>query len=142
MDPVVFSMRGEVRGKGRPRFAVRGGFAKTYTDELTRAYESAVRQLGLRAMHGRQPFVGALSVSLRFRLSPPKSMSKRLRASILAGETAYFGRIDADNAGKAILDGLNGACFVDDKQIMRLWIEKVAHERPGIDVKITPLGEP
>lgn len=138
-EPLVFSMSGAPRGKGRPRATVRGGHATTYTDPKTRAYESSVAAIARKAMQGRPPFEGALSVSLRFRLGLPKSMSKRERAAILAGERPYFGRTDTDNMAKAILDGCNAIVWIDDVQITRLFAIKEAAEAPGVDVKVQPL---
>lgn len=139
MDVLAFSMSGQPRGKGRPRTAVRGGFARVYTDAKTRKYEASVKGLAELAMRGRPPFTGPLSVSLRIRLELPKSMSKRERAAVLAGEQPYLGRIDADNAAKAVLDGMNGVVFADDVQIVRLFVVKVADARPGVDVRIEAL---
>ena len=139
MEPLVFSMSGAPRGKGRPRATVRGGHATTYTDPKTRAYEASVAAIARQAMKGRPPLEGALSVSLRFRLALPKSMSKRERAAILAGERPYFGRTDTDNMAKAILDGCNAIVWLDDVQITRLFAVKEAAEAPGVDVKVQPL---
>lgn len=140
MDALTFSMSGEPRGKGRPRATVRGGFARVYTDPLTRKYEASIRAVATAAMAGHAPFQGPLSVSVRLRLEPPASMSKRLRAAVLAGEAPYMGRIDADNGAKAVLDALNGVCFGDDKQIMRLFVTKAASATPGVDVRVEPLA--
>ena len=138
-DSLVFSLSGSPRGKGRPRTSVRGGFAKIYTDADTRAYERSVGVIARQAMGPRAPFEGPLSASLRFRLPLPKSMTKRRRASILAGEEAYLGSLDIDNMAKAILDGMNAIAFLDDVQIVRLFVTKIGSDRPGVDVKITPL---
>ncbi len=140
MDALTFSMSGDPRGKGRPRATARGPFARVYTDPKTRQYENSVAALARQAMGGRPPFEGPLSVSLRFRISPPKSMTKRQRAAVLSGEQAFPGRFDIDNLAKSILDGCNGVCFPDDKQVMRLFATKVASERPGVDVRIEPLA--
>ena len=139
MDPVVFSMEGPPRGKGRPRTSVRGGFARIYTDINTRNYEASIAKIAALHMRGRAPFDGPLSVSLRFRLAPPKSMSKRDRARVLAGDEAYVGRYDVDNMAKSILDAMNNIIYTDDVNIMRLWAEKVASDRPGVDVRVEPL---
>jgi Holliday junction resolvase RusA-like endonuclease len=140
MDPVVFSMSGVVKGKGRPRATVRGGFARLYTPAETRQYENAARAVAVQIMAGRAPFEGPLSVSLRLRFSPPKSTTKARRARLLSGEEAYLGSIDVDNAAKALLDAFNGVCWGDDVQIVRLFVTKVAAEKPGIDVRIEPLA--
>lgn len=90
-------------------------------------------------MGDRKPLEGPLSVSLRFRVSPPPSWSKRRRARVLAGEEAYFGSFDTDNMIKAVLDPMNEVVFLDDKQIVRLWAEKIAADPPGVDVRIEAL---
>lgn len=139
MDPVLFSMAGDPRGKGRPRTSVRGGFARVFTDAKTRAYENSIAEIARKAMAGRTPFDGPLSVSLRFRLAVPASYSKKMRAAMLAGETAYLGRADVDNMAKAVLDGMNGIAFADDVQIVRLFCTKTAAEKPGVDVRVEAL---
>ena len=138
-EPLVFSFDGIPVGKGRPRATTRGGFARMYTPAKTRTYESAVKQIAAMAMRGRKPFVGALSVSLRLRLGVPKSMSKKVRAVLLSGGQAYLGSFDIDNLVKSVLDGCNGVCWGDDKQIVRLFATKGAAEAPGIDIRIEPL---
>lgn len=135
----AFSLAGEPRGKARPRATVRGGFARVYSDPTTRKYEQSIREVAERMMCGKMPLEGALSVSLRFRLSVPASYSKRLRTAILAGEEPYFGSFDADNLAKAILDALNGVLFVDDKQVVRLFVEKLGAEQPGVDIRVEAL---
>jgi Holliday junction resolvase RusA-like endonuclease len=101
--------------------------------------EASIARVAALAMMGRTVFVGPLSVSLRFRIKPPKSMPKKLRAAVLAGEVAYMGSVDVDNMAKAVLDAMNKVCFADDRQVMRLFATKVASDSPGIDVKITSL---
>ncbi|MBI5940125.1 MAG: RusA family crossover junction endodeoxyribonuclease [Caulobacterales bacterium] len=143
-EALVFSCNGNPRGKGRPRTRIqrtRGGdFAQLYTDEKTRAYEAGVARLARAAMKGRTPFIGPLSVSLRFRFKPAESLPKYKRAALLAGEEAYFGVYDVDNLAKAVLDGMNKVAYGDDKQITRLFVTKVAAEKAGFDVKVEPLG--
>lgn len=139
MTVIAFSLTGEVRGKGRPRTRVRGNWVQVYTDPETRAYEKSIRDVAERMMCGKPPLEGALSVSLRFRLSVPVSYSKRLRTAMLAGEEAYFGRIDCDNACKAVLDALNGVVWRDDVQITRQFVTKIAAEEPGVDIRVEAL---
>lgn len=139
-DPITFSINGTPIPKGRPRARVRGGFAQIYTPITTRKYEKAISDLAALAMGGRKPLEGPLSVSIRFRLAPPKSMTKRERAVVLAGEQAYMGRSDLDNYFKAVADSLNGICWLDDVQIVRMFATKSASSKPGIDVRVEPLG--
>lgn len=139
MTVVAFSLTGEVRGKGRPRATVRGGFARVFTDPLTRAYEKSIRDIAIRHMAGKPPMEGALSVTIQMRLSPPASMSKRQRTRVLAGEEPYFGRVDADNSFKALADALNGVVWRDDVQITRMFVTKIAAEQPGLDIRVEEL---
>lgn len=51
-------------------------------------------------------------------------------------------RRDCDNLSKAVLDGLNGIAFEDDKNITRLVIEKqVNKEKPGVLVELYQANE-
>lgn len=136
---LLFSIDGEPVAKGRPRASHRHGFFRLHTDRKTLAFERGVAAVARIAMDGAEPMQGALSVSLRFRLKPPKSMTKRMRLSVLSGETPYLGTRDLDNYAKATLDGMNAIVFVDDKQIVRLFAQKVADERPGVDIRVEML---
>lgn len=49
-----------------------------------------------------------------------------------------FPAIDLDNVAKAVLDGIKGAVFFDDAQVMRLVVEKRWAERERIWVRATP----
>lgn len=140
MDVLAFSMAGSPRGQGRPRTTVRGGFATIYKDPKSRKYEASVQVLAKQAMAGHPAFQGPLSVSLRFRMPIPKSASKAARAAMATGEWAHTGKPDLDNMAKAILDGMKGAVFGDDSQIVRSFLTKIYAEQPGVDVRVEPLA--
>jgi Holliday junction resolvase RusA-like endonuclease len=142
VDAVTFSFSGVPVAKGRPRATARGGFARLYTPGPTRKYETAVKKVAAAVMASRKPFEGPLSVSMRFRLPIPQSATKRAKAAMASGETPHTNKPDADNCAKAVLDALSETVYLDDKQIVRLWITKVYAEKPGVDVKIEPLDEP
>jgi len=100
--------------KARPRL----GRGRVYTPARTRDYQRAIwasaLAAGLRA--SREP----ISVSLVFHLPSP-------------------GRCDLDNLIKAVLDGLKGAAYHDDRQVVRLTAEKRRADRahpPGVHVQI------
>lgn len=46
--------------------------------------------------------------------------------------------IDLDNVAKAVLDGIKGAVFFDDAQVMRLVVEKVPGDVEGVLIRTTP----
>ena len=66
----------------------------------------------------------------------PKSFSKAKREKAIAWEIAPQTKPDLDNVVKAVLDGLNGVAYADDKQVTRLQIEKLYDGRPRLDIEM------
>lgn len=116
-----FEVPGDPVGKGRPRF----GAGRVYTPPKTAAYERMVAQYGSLGLSRR--LEGPVFVVLLLSYGMPKSWSKKKKAAMLG---AYkVGKPDIDNAGKAILDGLNGIAYEDDDQVaglltVRVWGEE------------------
>lgn len=115
---IVVTIPGELRGKGRPRFARRGRFVQTYTDDATQNAEAWVRSCGAKAMAGAL-LDGPLSITLDIGVPVPASWSAKKRAAALAGATFPTGKPDLDNQLKLVGDALNGVVWRDDKQIVR-----------------------
>lgn len=158
MAVLRFSIDGNPEPKRRPRATVRGGHASVYTDARTVAYEGLIRRIGQGelAAAGLLTMTGPLSVSLRFRFAPAASLSKRRREALLSGEEPLDNPFDVDNLAKAVLDGLNShkatesktgkirpailGVYYDDRQINRLWVEKLSAPSSGIDLRIEALS--
>lgn len=121
---VRIDIPGEMRGKGRPRFARRGKFVQAYSDEKTANAETWVRACAVDRMAGAPPFQGPLQVHIAIDVVPPASWSQKKRALALVRATAPTGKPDLDNCVKLIADALNGLVWQDDKQIVRLVAEK------------------
>ena len=71
-------------------------------------YSAFKRDLGLiarHAMHGRAPFTGKLNLHADFFKSRPKDISSQ-----------RWG--DGDNFLKAVMDALQGVCYLNDAQIV------------------------
>lgn len=134
MSVVAFSIPGQVRGKGRPRF----GNGRTYTDAKTASYEALVGWYAAQAMQGRAPFAGPLALVITARIEPPASASKTARAEMLAGRQAPAKRPDLDNIIKAVLDGCNAVAFRDDAQVVALTAAKAYGLIAGVDVLLQP----
>jgi Holliday junction resolvase RusA-like endonuclease len=131
-----FTIPGEPRGKGRPRFGrSRAGFAVAYTDNATAAYENLVKLAARQA--GVTPIDGPLFVQVNAYFSVPQSWSKKRRAAALEGAEAPS-RFDVDNIAKAVLDGLNGVAFADDKQIVTLLASKAFGHFARCEVQVFP----
>lgn len=136
MNTITFTVPGAPRGKGRPRFARRGAHVTTYTDDQTASYENLVRLAYVQA--GGTLHAGVeVEVNIHAMFPIPKSFSKAKREKAIAWEIAPQTKPDLDNVCKAVLDGLNGVAYADDKQVTRLWIEKLYGEVPRLDVEMT-----
>jgi Holliday junction resolvase RusA-like endonuclease len=107
---------GEMRGKGRPRFTTRGGFARAFTDSKTVNMEAWVRACAVDA----GAFAAGYPLKLRMEMvaAVPKSWTKGNRARALAGDMLPTGKPDLDNCLKLVCDALNGIAWQDDKQIV------------------------
>ena len=136
MITLVFSVEGEPKGKGRPRFSKVGGFVKTYTDQKTRDYESLISQAARTAMGETPPMEGPISASMYFRLPIPKSTPKKRVASLLGGLVRPTKKPDLDNMNKAILDAMNGIVYKDDSQVVTIHSKKVYSTHTGVDICI------
>ena len=51
-------------------------------------------------------------------------------------EILHTKKIDCDNLAKIILDSLNGIAYEDDKQVVRLYVEKIYGEHPRVEVEL------
>jgi len=123
---ITIIIPGEMRGKGRPRFSVRGGHARAYTDAKTANAETWIRSCAV-SQSGFKPLDTPLSVDIAITVEVPASWSRKKREKALAGEIWPTGKPDIDNAAKLVADALNGIIWKDDKQIVRL----VASKRYG-----------
>lgn len=95
--------------KGRPRSFIQGKRLIVTSDPKTRRFESDMRLWAQKQMQGKKPLDGALSVKACFFLERPKS-SRRQWPTV---------KPDLDNFLKC-LDALNGICWTDDSQIVRM----------------------
>jgi Holliday junction resolvase RusA-like endonuclease len=124
MIQVQYSVPGEPRGKGRPKFARRGNFVKTYTDAKTASYEDQIRFYALKAMGDSKVIEGAVRVFVSIRMAVPKSYSQKRREACLNGLDKPLKKPDWDNVAKSICDAMNGIIYVDDTQIVEAHITK------------------
>lgn len=129
MNRIEFTINGECVPKARPRFSK---FGHVYTTPKTRAYENIVKST---AIDNRVPCVTtALRVELVIYKSIPKSFSKKKRELANEGKIYPVVKPDIDNYVKAVLDGLNGVLFVDDKQIVDFRAIKRYSDSPRVEV--------
>jgi Holliday junction resolvase RusA-like endonuclease len=132
MRQVIFTIRGEPRGKGRPRFTKTG---RVYTPTETAQYESLVG-LSYRNSAKGYKFTSPVRVTIKAFHKPPKGKSKKVTEDMLNGRILPTKRPDVDNIAKIILDGLNKVAWDDDTQVIEMMVTKRYSEEPLVAVII------
>ncbi len=130
---IKFTVPGEPKGKARPRFVKTGDYARTYTPDETVRYENLVKLFYQQEAKGTK-LNGEIAAKIIGVFSIPKSVSKKNREMMLRGKILHTKKIDCDNLAKIILDSLNGIAYDDDKQVCRLYVEKIYGEQPRVEV--------
>lgn len=137
-----FTVFGDPKAKGRPRFARRGAFISTYTDKNTLAYESLVKFAYLESCGNcPQMLEGGVSMRIDAFFSIPKSTSKKKAKLMQDGDIKHIKKPDIDNLCKSILDGLNKVAFKDDSQIVSLVANKYYSDTPRVEITINDMKE-
>lgn len=138
---VKFTVWGEPKGKGRPRFARVGNYTKTYTPQETVSYENLVK-FEYRRQCGDEVFDKAEMLDMRIfaYYKIPKSVSKKKHRQMLDKDIRPTKKPDADNIVKIIADSLNGIAYYDDSQIVDTMIRKYYSENPRVEIIIQNVG--
>lgn len=110
---------GKIKGKERPRF-VNG---HTYTPNATKAYEKLIRDNYIKQCNKKHS--GAVKVEIMAYYKIPKSYTKKRVKNILAGIEKATKKPDSDNIIKIVLDSLNKTAYEDDKQVVKVSLEKL-----------------
>lgn len=121
-----FFVPGEVKPKGRPRFAKSTGHA--YTPKRTADEEAVIRATALKWMQRNgmeQPWGGPCTAEITALIDKPKDW----------WEGKEPGRGDVDNYAKIVTDALNKVVFSDDRQIVELTVRKGYSSTPGMRVR-------
>lgn len=132
MKQVIFTVKGEPKGKGRPRFTKNG---HVYTPEETNRYEALVG-LSYRNSAKGYKFTSPVRVTVRAFHKPPKGKSKKVAEDMLDGLILPTKKPDADNVAKIILDGLNHVAWDDDTQVVEMMVTKRYSLEPMVAVVI------
>lgn len=131
---IEFTVPGEPKGKGRPRFSRVGKFTKTYTDAKTKMYEEKIASAARLHTYPHEPLETPLSVTLILHVGVPKSYSKKRTTDCLTGMEWPTKKPDLDNVAKAFLDAMNGIVYKDDVQVIRLHVTKTYSILPGVHI--------
>lgn len=132
---VKFTILGEPKGKGRPRFCRNTGHAITPKDTVN--YETLVHmEYVAQCEEFRFPDDAMLDMRIRAYYSIPKSASKKKRAAMIMGEIRPTKKPDMDNVVKIIADSLNQVAYRDDTQIVDCQCRKFYSDNPRVEVMI------
>lgn len=123
-------------GQGRPGVVMWKGFPRFYDPRTSAKWKKVVAQHAKIIMKGRKPFDGPISVDINFRFNAPKKFKKAERERMEKEMVLHTSKPDIDNLVKAVFDGMNGICFVDDTQVYRVSSIKLYAIRPGVDIII------
>ena len=135
MAEIRFTVLGEPKGKGRPRFNTRTGHAITPKDTVN--YESLVRLEYAQQTDGfRFQDDAMLDMRILAYYSIPHSKSKKVKAAMLNNEIRPTKKPDMDNVVKIIADSLNQVAYRDDTQIVDCQCRKFYSEQPRVEVII------
>lgn len=132
MSRIVFEVKGQPVGKGRPRFVRATGH--TYSPEKTRLYEKSVADAYTKA--SGKVLDGYITIQISAFYKIPKSVSKERRVQMERGLIKPIVKPDIDNVVKAILDALNGTAYHDDNQVVSVFAKKRYANEPFVKVEV------
>ena len=136
---VSFTILGEPKAKGRPRFTKNGS---PYTPEDTAIYENLVKVEYIRqCKKQRFPDDAQLEMRIFAYYSIPKSASKKRKDEMMKGTIRPTKKPDIDNIVKIIADSLNQVAYKDDSQIIEMTVTKHYSEEPRVTVLIEDMGK-
>ena len=133
MKQVIFIIKGEPKGKARPRLNRYSGSIYTPTDTIK--YENLVA-LSYRNSAKGYKFTSPVKVTVKAYHKPPKGKSKKVVGDMLNGHILPTKKPDADNIAKIVLDGLNHIAWDDDTQVVEMMVTKRYSEEQMVAVII------
>lgn len=116
---------GEVVPKERPR---KGKNGSMYTPAATRKFEKAVKEWAVSEEMQKVYY------PIRVRLSIYDRTADTELLNLSTNGLAYAELRDLDNMAKAVLDGLNGVMYKDDRQIVELNISRRYGSKAGFSI--------
>lgn len=131
---INFIVQGKVQAKQRPRFNSK--LKRTYTPQQTINYENWVKTCYLDKYYGADKLKNPIKVKIIAYYDIPKSTSKKKQKQMLDNEIFPTIKPDTDNIAKSILDSLNGIAYLDDKQVVKLIVEKYYSTSANVTVMI------
>jgi len=132
---------GEPNAQGRGRAVRMGKFVRIHPDARDGRWRGRAQVVMQEAMAGRPPLTGDLELRIRGVWECPASLARKTSPR----PRGWFqGRKDADNVAKAVQDAGNGVLWIDDRQVVRLVVEKIRGaqgEPPRVEIEVEQLAD-
>lgn len=116
-----FIVDGQIKPKQRPvvtRY-------KTFTPKQTLDSEKLIRATFLKEYKNIIPNNSGYGVIIKIYVKEPKK-----------AKYFYPAKFDIDNVAKTVLDALNGVIWIDDSQVIQLWVLKTYAEESYVEITI------
>ncbi len=131
MDEIKILIPGKPIAKHRPRFARRGKFVVTYSDQET---EEGRFLWELKQQWKQKPLEGPIQVRAFFYLPIPASTPKKQKAHMELVDPPHTKKPDLDNLAKFLKDCCNEVVWKDDSQVCRLYASKAYSVNPRTEM--------
>lgn len=121
---------GEAIGKARPRATLAAGHIKTYTPSKSKDFEFKVAEAYRKSYGNIPPSTKPIEVCIEAHFPLLKGDYRKNGEPNKRGQAKLDGtekptkKPDIDNLAKSVLDGLNKIAWVDDTQVVKLWVAK------------------
>lgn len=129
---IMLTVPGQPIAKARPRRTKAG---ITYTPKQTVNYETLIKELFAVKYPDFVPFEGPLRMTLLAWMKIPGA-SKIKTEAMKKGDILPTKKPDISNILKAVEDALESVAYINDRQIIRLIMDKKYSPRPRIEVII------
>lgn len=133
MKDYIFTVKGQPKGKGRPRFTKNG---HVYTPESTRIYEEEIK-LRYKEKFKDEMLDGNIAVEVFINKKPASYLGIK-KYNKLLGKYCNI-KPDTDDVVKAVLDALNGIAYADDKNVVELYAVKKYSTESSVVVRLYEL---
>jgi len=123
-EQILVTIPGQPVAQGRPRITTIGGRPRAFDPAKSRSWKGAAQVHMQAAMvaAGLKPLDGPLRVSIVAIFSCPRSSYRKREPR---SRRWNYGRPDAENIAKAVLDAGNGTLYNDDAQVVELVVSKL-----------------
>ena len=137
---IRFTIYGEPVASQRPRFTVRKGFAIAYTAKKMKIGLADFRTQSLQ-FKPEAPLEGPLSLKVKIFRRIPSSFSKKKRLDAQNGVLRPKQRPDCSNYLKLAEDAMNGIYYLDDSQLVDVYIGKYYSDTVRTEIEIDKVEE-